>query len=72
MMVTASMAASLIVLPWLYLTRDVARGWVPAVLSLVILFGVVGALYGIFRLVFYFEIVRHVRGRKFGVFELRP
>jgi hypothetical protein len=67
-LVTGQLLATLFIVPAIYLLRDAGWVWIAAcgVVYLVVITGV----YWLFKLAAYWEISRHVRGRRFGDVDL--
>jgi hypothetical protein len=66
--VTRNMMAMIIIIPAAYLFRD--SGWVGGVVLVVAYFVLIVGLYWLFRFAAYWEISRHVKGRRFGDHDL--
>lgn len=71
MIVTGNIAALILVAPIAYLTwQSDNSGWIASALCVALWLTVTFGLYWIFKFVAYYEIGRHVKGRRFGDFDL--
>ena len=71
MIITGNIAALILIAPAAYLTWQTGNsGWVVGVLFVGLWLTVTIGLYWIFKFAAYYEIARHVKGRRFGNFDL--